>query len=313
MTGNSQTADPTTPMSLGGGGIVNILGTVTLNTSQVNRNTAQGFVGGGIASGDYLNFSATSSFLTLNNSQVDGNTAPNAGGGGIQNLLGTATLNNSQVDRNTSLNGGGISSGPGNGGQPGPASQLVLSKSEVNGNTATAPAPQPGSQGGPPIAAGGIANGGNATLNSTKVDNNTASHTSGAGIVNHGTMTLNKSEVNGNTAAGSGVLASGGGIISAQGQPGSVPTTLTLNNSSVNNNRAGGDGGGIANGIPLPGPMPLIGGALTLNHSQVTGNAAAHGGGIFNNGGTVTLAATSVTGNTPDNCEPPGTIAGCTG
>jgi hypothetical protein len=314
VTGNSQTAGPMAESSLGGGGIVNILGTVTLNSSQVDRNTAQGFVGGGIASGDYINFSGTTSFLTLNNSQVNGNTAPNAGGGGIQNLLGTATLNSSRVDGNTALNGGGISSGPGNGGQPLPAtSQLILNKSEVNGNTAIAPVPQPGSQGGPPIAAGGIANGGNAQLNSTEVDNNTASHTSGAGIVNHATMTLNKSEVNGNTAAGSGVIASGGGIISAQGPPGSVPTTLTLNNSKVNNNRAGGDGGGIANGIPLPGPMPLIGGALTLNHSQVTGNTAAHGGGIFNNGGTVTLSATSVTGNTPDNCEPPGTIAGCTG
>ena len=147
VTGNSQTAPP--PDSLGGGGIVNILGTVTLNSSRVNNNIAQGFVGGGIASGDYMNFSGASSFLTLNNSQVDGNTAPNAGGGGIQNLLGTATLNSSQVDGNTSLNGGGISSGPGpgNGGPPGPAtSQLVLSKSEVNGNTATAPVPQPGAE-----------------------------------------------------------------------------------------------------------------------------------------------------------------------
>ena len=143
-------------------------------------------------------------------------------------------------------------------------------------------------------------------MNSSEVDNNTASHTSGGGIVNHGTMTLNKTEVNGNTAAGSGVVASGGGIISAQGPPGSVPTTLTLNNSKVNNNRAGGDGGGIANGVPLPGPMPLIGGALTLNHSQVTGNTAAHGGGIFNNGGTVTLAATSVTGNHPGQLRAPG-------
>jgi hypothetical protein len=81
----------------------------------------------------------------------------------------------------------------------------------------------------------------------------------------------------------------------------------------VNNNTAGGDGGGIANGIPLPGPMPLLGGQLTLNHSQVTGNTASHGGGIFNNGGTVTLSATSVTGNNPDNCEPPDSIPGCTG
>ena len=70
VTGNSQTARPLTdPNGLGGGGIVSILGTVTLNTSQVNRNTAQGLVGGGIASGDYINFSGTTSFLTLNNSR----------------------------------------------------------------------------------------------------------------------------------------------------------------------------------------------------------------------------------------------------
>jgi hypothetical protein len=306
VTGNQQTLGPQDPNALGGGGIINVLGTVTLNTSQVNRNSAQGLVGGGIASGDYLNFSGTSSVLTLNGSQVNGNTAPNAGGGGIQNLLGSATLNSSQVNGNTSLNGGGISSGNGNGGQAQPGtSQLLLNKTQVDGNTATATA----GPGAPPIAAGGIANGGNATLNISEVDNNTASHTSGGGIVNHGTMTLNKTEVNGNTAAGTGPAASGGGIISAQGEPGSLPTTLTINNSQVTGNRAGGNGGGIANGLP---PM-LPGGALTLNHSQVTGNTAAHGGGIFTNGGTVTLSATPVTGNTPDNCEPPGTIAGCTG
>ena len=128
-------------------------------------------------------------------------------------------------------------------------------------------------------------------------------------------MTLNKSEVNGNTAAGSGLVASGGGIINAQGPPGAVDTgILMLNNSRVNNNTAGGDGGGIANGVPFPGPMPLVGGAVTLNHSEVTGNTAAHGGGIFNSGGTVTLSARgAVTGNAPDNCEPTNNIAGCTG
>ena len=313
VTGNSQTVGPQ-DNGLGGGGIVNLLGTMTLNSSTVNANSAMGFVGGGIANGDYMNFSSSSSFLTLNNSQVNGNTAPNAGGGGIQNLLGSVTLNNSQVNRNTSLNGGGISSGNGNGGIPPGTSHLVLNKTQVDGNTATAPVPQPGSQGGPPIAAGGIANGGDAVLNSSEVNFNTATHTSGAGIVNHGSMTLNKSEVNGNTAAGSGVVASGGGIINAQGPPGAAASAiLVLNNSQVSNNRAGGDGGGIANGVPLGGPMPLIGGPVTLNHSQVTGNTAVHGGGIFNFGGTVTLAKTSVTGNNPDNCEPPGSITGCVG
>jgi hypothetical protein len=41
-------------------------------------------------------------------------------------------------------------------------------------------------------------------------------------------------------------------------------------------------------------------------------NHAAHGGGIFNNGGTVTLSSSQVTGNQVDNCEPTNSIAGCT-
>ena len=298
--------DPTMNGGVGGGGILNILGNVSLNQSQVNGNTAQGFVGGGIANGDYFTSSSSGSVLTVNGSEVNDNTAPNAGGGGIQNLLGSVTVNNSHVNGNTSLNGGGISSG--NQGNPALTAHLSLNNSQVDGNTATAAGGE-----GPPIAAGGIANGSDAVLNNTQVDNNTASHTSGGGIVNHGTMSLNNSEVSNNRAAGSGLVASGGGILSAQGPPGTGATTLTLNNSRVNNNHAGGDGGGIANGVPFPGPMPLPGGALTLHNSQVTGNSASHGGGIFNNAGTVTLSNTAVTGNVVDNCEPLNSIAGCTG
>ena len=282
-----------------GGGIANIDGAVALNHSRVTGNTAV-VAGGGIASATFDPSSVAK--LTLNNSAVSDNQQTldgldgGLGGGGILNILGTV-----------SLNGGGIASGNGNGGFPPGTSQLRLNNSQVDGNTATAAGGE-----GPPIAAGGIANGSDAVLNNTEVDDNTASHTSGAGIVNHGTMSLNNSEVNGNTAAGSGLLASGGGILNAQGPPGAGTVTLTLNNSRVNNNSAGGDGGGIANGVPFPGPMPLVGGTVTLRNSQVTGNHAAHGGGIFNSGGTVTLSNTAVTGNVVDNCEPTGTIAGCT-
>ena len=317
VTANSQTLPPSMEGTggLGGGGIVTILGVATLNSSQVNDNTAMGMVGGGIANGDYFSFTGTASFLTLNKSQVDHNSAPNAGGGGIQNLLGTVTLNSTEVDANTALNGGGISSGAGFMAVAPATSHLVLNKSEVDGNTATAPVPTPGGEGGPPIAAGGIANGGDAVLNNSEVDHNVAEFTSGGGIVNHGTMTLNKTDVDGNTAAGHGILASGGGIINAVGGPQGPANTgvLTLNSSEVNDNTAGGDGGGIANGIPLGGPMPLVGGPVTLNHSEVTGNSGASGGGIFNSGGTVTLAKTVVTANTPDNCAPADTIAGCVG
>ena len=76
---------------------------------------------------------------------------------------------------------------------------------------------------------------------------------------------------------------------------------------------APGTGGGIANasfGIPPTGGS----GVLTIKGSKITGNSASgSGGGIVNQDGTVTLTGTRVAGNTPDNCEPPGTITGCTG
>ena len=79
-----------------------------------------------------------------------------------------------------------------------------------------------------------------------------------------------------------------------------------------------GIGGGIANfNFGIPGaPAP----ALVLNNSTVTGNAVSEdglGGGLANpdffGPGFVTLNHTDISGNTPDNCFPPGTIAGCTG
>jgi hypothetical protein len=151
-------------------------------------------------------------------------------------------------------------------------------------------------------------------ISHSEVEHNTVPNGIGAGVVNHGMMTISHSEVNRNTASASGVLGSGGGIVNAQGPPGTTPSVLSIDHSQVNHNRAGGDGGGIANGVPLPpGPPPLFGGDLTVTHSQVIGNTAAHGGGIFNNGGTVTLSDTNVTDNVVDNCEPTNTIAGCTG
>lgn len=287
---------------IGGGGILNIDGTAQLDHSQVNGNDAEGFVGGGIANEDFFGIPGAT-VLTVDHSQVNGNTAPSAGGGGIQNALGSATVDHSQVNGNTSLNGGGISSG--NQGGPGTA-ELTVSHSEVNGNTATA---GPGGEG-PPIAAGGIANGSDAVIEHSRVDGNNSPNGAGAGIVNHATMTISHSEVNRNTAAASGVPGSGGGILNIQGPPGATPAAvLDIDHTRIDDNTAGGWGGGIANG--LPGSGPGAGGDLTLTHSEVRHNRAAHGGGIFNRGGTVTLSETKVTDNQVDNCEPTNSIAGC--
>ena len=263
-----------------GGGIENVGGTVTLNHTQVTGNTAT-LAGGGIASATFDPSSVAK--LTLNNSAVTGNSqtespaAGGLGGGGIVNVLGTVTLNSSQVNGNSAQDfvGGGIASGD-YFGFSGTSSFL--------------------------------------TLNGSQVDNNTAPNAGGGGIQDLlGTATLNSSQVDGNTSLNGGGISSGNGAGGAA-QPGS--SHLVLSKSQVDGNTATappGPGappiaaGGIANGLP----MALPGGALTLNHSTVTGNTATHGGGIFNNGGTVTLSKTSITANTPDNCEP--AIAGCTG
>ena len=59
---------------------------------------------------------------------------------------------------------------------------------------------------------------------------------------------------------------------------------------------------------------------LVINNGQVTGNGADGGaGGIlnvsFDPAGTssVTLHHTNVSSNTSENCEPPGSVSGCTG
>lgn len=299
VNGNSQTSNDSTT-ALGGGGIANLDGSAVLLRSDVLRNTAQGFVGGGIANGDYLG-TGGSSTMTLDYTCVNGNSAPNAGGGGIQNLLGSVTLYGSQVDNNTSLNGGGISSG--SAGTSGTA-KLRIHDSQVNGNTATAG----GGGEGPPVAAGGIANGSMTWIDHSQIERNNAPHGIGGGIVNHGRMIVKSSQVSGNTAAAGGFSGSGAGILNSEGPPGTTPANLTLVWTRVIHNTAGsgGYGGGIANGVPLPaGPPPLVGGTVSLWHTLVAGNFAGHGGGIFSNGGTVKLhAGSKVTANAVDNCEP---------
>jgi hypothetical protein len=54
---------------------------------------------------------------------------------------------------------------------------------------------------------------------------------------------------------------------------------------------------------------------LFVAGTPITGNRAhGGGGGIFDEGPeNVTLTSSPVTGNKPDNCEPPGSITGCTG
>jgi hypothetical protein len=118
----------------------------------------------------------------------------------------------------------------------------------------------------------------------------------------------------GNTAADGGAVANSG---------------VVLLDGDFTGNRASGDGGGIYNlaygDIELDDPnisgnaAGALGGGIydagrVAGSSQITGNKARSGGGIYAESGPgffAQLTSSSVIDNKPDNCEPTGSIAGC--
>ena len=192
--------------NLGGGGILNSFGTLTLNNSTVSGNTANS-AGGGI-----VNNGGTA---LITNSSVSNNTASDSGGGGILNIgRANLTLNNSSVSNNTAVDGTSLGNSPG-GGIFNFSGTLTLNNSTVSSNTAV--------HGG-----GGIYNSGTLTLNNSTVSGNTTDE-NGGGIYNDfsRTATLTNSTIVGNTAA-----LDGGGIFNDG-------TALVSNGTIANNNRAG--------------------------------------------------------------------------
>jgi hypothetical protein len=199
---NSEVTLNTVPSTgMGGGGILSISGTLRINNSSIEHNTASG--GGGIASGNGMG-GGPGSFITINNSVISNNSASGGamtGGGGISNggtlemnntrLTGndagtgvgggllnhaTAKLNNVTVTGNTAGIGAGIAnldlSGAGS-----PVPTLSINNGTVTGNTAS-------------LAGGGIANfspfgppTGTITLQNTQVTGNTPNNCSPAGTI----------------------------------------------------------------------------------------------------------------------------------
>ena len=135
----------------------------------------------------------------------------------------------------------------------------------------------------------------------------------GGAITNNATMTVRKSPFVENTANIGGAIDNAGmaAVIDATFtgnsafEGGAIANTghAALTSVTVQDNFAEvAVGGGIYNG-----------GTLTAALSKIVDNFAEHGGGGIYNGGSVALSRTGVSGNTPDNCEPVGTIAGCSG
>jgi predicted outer membrane repeat protein len=127
----------------------------------------------------------------------------------------------------------------------------------------------------------------------------TANHaTQGGAIDQDWYATLTGDILTRNTAT-----ASGGGLYAGY--------HTMVRDSVLTRNAAGTQGGGIYNGLDSLN----FGGPLVVSTSSITGNSAGtDGGGIFNrstHGATTSVAGSTVAGNAPDNCAPPGAISGC--
>ncbi|MFD7320187.1 hypothetical protein ACFV9D_03710 [Streptomyces sp. NPDC059875] len=189
-------------------------------------------------------------------------------------INGTGTVVNGQVFGGGILNNGG-------------GSTVTVANSTVRNNAAQ--------------FGGGIAHlavgGGSVRVERSTVRDNTAGASGGAVFIGReSTLTVSSSVLRDNNAAFGGAI-----LTDANGR-------VTLSSTTVRDNSATQSGGGIST---------LSGSTLTLIRSRVEGNSAGggpgSGGGIVNAGGTVTLTRSDVVNNRPDNCAPPGSVAGCIG
>ena len=186
-------------------------------------------------------------------------------GGGIRNrgiiTLTGVTIDSCAVSR-TGAHGGAIDN-------DGTTSRLTLISSKILNNHSD--------------EGGGIFNGlgAIASIVKTTVSNNSGGNdSSGAGIRNDGTMSIRLSTISGNI--GTGAFFFGGGIRN--------DGNLTVLSSTISGNLTQGQGGGIRSA-----------GTLILIDTTVTGNIALGGfdgtGGILINGGTATIANSTITKN----------------
>ena len=311
MTVNGTTIDGNTAAGVaadnGGGGIYNLNnGTLIIMNAAITNNSATGVAGSG---GGILN--DVGATVTVTNSAITGNTANRAGGG----IEGNATMGTSFINlTGVTLNGNTVFTSPGNGGglhMTGPGT-IMISGGTVNNNTA-------GAEG------GGLWNGsGMMTISGTTIDGNTASGAAldngGGGIynLNGGTLLVQNGTIISNNIA-DGTLGSGGGILNDAG------STLTVNNSTISGNRANRAGGGIETqagstvnlmmatltgnnaGVAPAVATPGSGGGLhasgnaTINITDGMVNmntAASEGGGLWNGTGIMTINGTTIDANT---------------
>lgn len=262
---NSTVTDNTTSFDTAG---IENRGTLTLTGSTVQNNIIKVEGVGGIRN---------NGTLSLANSVVQSNLAPYSGVGGIWNF-GQLTITDSVIAENGARGTSAIAND----------GSLIMTDSSVRNNSGDFDV---------------IGNGGTTTIRNSSISGNRSSRSPG-GISSMGTLTLDSSQVVDNQGGtyfsdenGDGGLFTGTGGVANSG-------TATITNTTISGNRftpsLGDGGGGILN---IKGDFGI--GALSITNSTISGNSASGGssntlaGGIMNmDGGTITLASTTVNGNT---------------
>jgi hypothetical protein len=244
-----------------GGGINNLLGTLTVSGSTLSGNSAASGAGGidndegtVTVSGSTLSGNCAavdggaiynaSGALTVTNSTLEGNSAGFAGGGIINSNGATLTVTGSTLTGNCALFGGGIWSW----------GTLIVASSGFTGNSAT--------DGGAIYNRSDRFSRSLATVRDSIFTANSAAE--GGAIYNEffGTLTVQGSTLTGNTAGDAG-----GGLYNLG--------TTTVQQSTLTGNTAGATGGGAFNGVS---------GTLAVKDSTVLSNVAPFGADIYNLG-----------------------------
>ena len=330
LNGTHLISNSTGPMPGNGGGLhITGEGTVNVNRSLVQNNTASA-EGGGL-------WNSAGGTMNVNFSVIMGNTASGAeadnGGGGVYNDAGDLILNGAWITGNTadgaSGSGGGVLNNAGSlttvsqtriwnnsanragGGVEAVDGTTIIDDSHIYRNTTGA---APGNGGGLHLTGDGVVQ-----VSNTSVADNVAAN-EGGGLWNSaaGTMTVDNARIFRNEAQGADADNGGGGIYNDAGDLSVSGGFLRANTATG----ASGSGGGILNnagslsvdGTLLTfntsnragGAIEAVDGATTVSNSSMvrnsTGDAPGNGGGLHITGnGTVDVSTTLVEGNMAGN------------